>query len=316
MGRVLLVPFLAALLQAPVAERARSILPQDGAVEKVASGFQFTEGPVWNRNGTLLFTDIPNNRIVRYSPPTGAVGDHRNPSGRANGLALDAEGRLVACEGNSTDGGRRVSRTERDGRAATLADRYAGRRLNSPNDLALDAQGRIYFTDPRYGDRKGVEQDREAVYRIDRDGTITRVVDDVQRPNGIALSPDGKTLYLADNHSDPRGNRTLIAYDVAPDGGLKRRRVLHDFAPGRGVDGMKVDARGNVYATAGTGAKAGVYVFSPAGEQLAFIPTPEDPTNCAFGGADLATLYITAGKSLYRIRLEARGLALPPRPGR
>lgn len=286
---------------------ATKIVPDGATVEKVASGFRFTEGPVMDRESKILFSDIPNNRIMIYNPVDGMVAVFREPSGRANGLEFDAQGRLLACEGDSTDGGRRVSRTEKDGRVVTLADTYNGKRLNSPNDLHLDSRGRIYFTDPRYGDRKGVEQDKEAVYRIDPDGKLTRVLEDVQRPNGILVSADDKSLYLADNNNEEGANRTLNAYDIRSDGRVTNRRVLHDFAPGRGVDGMALDIEGNIYATAGSGEQAGVYVFSPQGKQLAFIRTSEDPSNCAFGGPDHKTLYITAGQSLYRIRLNVPG---------
>ena len=236
-----------------------------------------------DHNGNILFTDIPNNRIMVYNPASGRVGVFREPSGRANGLEFDAQGRLLACEGDSTDGGRRVSRTEKDGSVVALADSYNGKRLNSPNDLHLDSRG-----------------------------NITRVLDDVQRPNGILISADNKTLYLADNNNEEGGNKTLNAYDILSDGRVANKRILHDFAPGRGIDGMAIDAEGNIYATAGSGDQAGVYVFSPQGKQLTFIKTPEDPTNCAFGGPDRSTLYITAGQSLYRIRLNARGRLIYP----
>jgi len=299
-------------LVSPQGHEDTRLVPSGAVVEKVASGFRFTEGPVMDHNGNILFTDIPNNRIMVYNPASGRVGVFREPSGRANGLEFDAQGRLLACEGDSTDGGRRVSRTEKDGRVVALADSYNGKRLNSPNDLHLDSRGNIYFTDPRYGDRKGVEQDKEAVYRIDPSGKITRVLDDVQRPNGILISGDNKTLYLADNNNEEGGNKTLNAYDILSDGRVANKRILHDFAPGRGIDGMAIDAEGNIYATAGSGDQAGVYVFSPQGKQLTFIKTPEDPTNCAFGGPDRSTLYITAGQSLYRIRLNARGRLIYP----
>jgi len=288
------------------------IVPSGATVEKVASGFRFTEGPVMDRRGNILFTDIPNNRIIIFNPADGKAGVFREPSGRANGLEFDRQGRLYAAEGNSTDGGRRVSRTEKNGKVSTLADSYNGKKLNSPNDLCIDTRGRVYFTDPRYGDRKGIEQDKESVYRIDTGGKVTRIIDDVQRPNGILISPDAKTLYVADNNSDEGGNRTLNAYDVSPTGQVSNKRVLYDFAPGRGIDGMALDRDGNIYATAGAREKAGVYVITPQGKQLAFIKTPEDPANCTFGGADRKTLYITAGQSLYRIKLNATGYLLYP----
>jgi gluconolactonase len=262
--------------------------------------------------GNVLFTDIPNNRIMIYNPTDGKARVFREPSSRANGLEFDSQGRLIACEGNSTDGGRRVSRTERNGKVVTLADGYNGKKLNSPNDLHLDSRGSIYFTDPRYGDRKGVEQDKEAVYRIDTKGKLSRIIDDVQRPNGILISADDKTLYLADNNGEQGGNRTLNAYDLHSDGHVTNKRVLFDFAAGRGIDGMALDIEGNVYATAGTGEAAGVYILTPQGKQIGFIRTPEDPTNCAFAGTGRKELYITAGQSLYRVKLNAQGRLIYP----
>jgi gluconolactonase len=247
-----------------------------------------------------------------YNPTDGKARVFREPSSRANGLEFDSQGRLIACEGNSTDGGRRVSRTERNGKVVTLADGYNGKKLNSPNDLHLDSRGSIYFTDPRYGDRKGVEQDKEAVYRIDTKGKLSRIIDDVQRPNGILISADDKTLYLADNNGEQGGNRTLNAYDLHSDGHVTNKRVLFDFASGRGIDGMALDIEGNVYATAGTGEAAGVYILTPQGKQIGFIRTPEDPTNCAFAGTGRKELYITAGQSLYRVKLNAQGRLIYP----
>jgi sugar lactone lactonase YvrE len=312
-ARFSLLLLMAPLGVAPQQNDTR-IVPSGATVEKVASGFAFTEGPVMDAAGNVLFTDIPNNRIMKYNPADGSTSVFRQPSGRANGLEFDREGRLVACEGNSSDGGRRVSRTERDGSVVALASTYNGHRLNSPNDLHLDPKGRIYFTDPRYGDRNGVEQDKEAVYRIDADGKVTRVLEDVQRPNGILVSADGRTLFVADNHSDQGGNRTLVAYDIGAKGELTGKRVLADFAPGRGIDGMALDVEGNIYATAGARDRAGVYVITPQGKRLAFIPVPEDPTNCAFAGPDRKTLYVTAGTSVYRIKLGIAGyLIFPPK---
>ncbi len=183
-----------------------------------------------------------------------------------------------------------------------LAERFQGKKLNSPTDLAIDSQGRIYFTDPRYGQSDDLEQERMAVYRIEPGGSLTRVIDDVQVPNGILITPDDRTLYVADNSPAAGGNRTLVAYDVRPDGSVRRRRVLYDLGKERGIDGMKLDVKGNVYATAGEGEKTGVYVISPEGKLLAFLRTPETATNCTFGGADLRTLYITAGQSIYSVR--------------
>jgi gluconolactonase len=234
----------------------------------------------------------------------------------ANGMRFDARGRLVVCCGEG--GARAVLRYEPNGKKAVLADSYNGKRLTAPNDLCFDRQGRVYFTDPCYGARPKDGQEKYAVYRIEaKDGEpvpnkVTRVIDDVDTPNGIALSPDGKTLYVADNAARRTGPHTLVAYDVGSDGTCKRRAVLHDFKDHRGIDGMVVDTDGNIYATAESGERTGVYIFSPTGAQLGFIRTPETATNCAFGDRDLKTLYITAGSSVYKVRVKATGFVLYP----
>jgi gluconolactonase len=283
------------------------IVPEGAKLEKLWGDGEFTEGPAYGPDGCVYFSDI-GNRIMKYDPATGKTTEFRNPSGRANGLDFDPEGRLVAAEGANTGGNRRITRTEKDGKITVLAEKWNGKRLNSPNDLTIDTKGRIYFTDPRYvGDEKR-EIDTESVYRIDPDGTVTQIITDVQKPNGIILSPDMKTLYLAD--SNPKGNQHLLAFPLKEDGTVGEKKLLHDFGKDRGIDGMSVDAKGNIYGAAGQGKTGGVYVFSPEGKQLAFIPTPETPTNCVFGGKDRKALYVTAGKSLYRINLNIEGFAV------
>ena len=307
---------------------APDIVPTGSKVELVArtqaaQAAPFTEGPAY-RDGHIYFTDTSNSRILRVRvdrqaalPPPLEI--FREPTGRANGLEFDARGRLLACEGAGSGGRRRVSRTEENGVLTVLAEKYEGKRLNSPNDLAVDVKGRIYFTDPRYGNREGLELDKESVYRIDPSGTLVRVVADVERPNGIAVSPDQKTLYVVDNNPSQRGARKVYAYALRTDGSVGARRVMHNFGTGRGGDGMCLDSDGNAYVTAGlnggfsaeqdNSVKAGVYIFSPQGKSLGFIPVPEDSvTNCTFGGSDLKTLYITAGAGLWRIGLNARGI--------
>jgi gluconolactonase len=283
------------------------IVPEGAKLEKLWSQGSFTEGPAYGPGGGVYFSDI-GNRIMKFDPATGKTTEFRNPSGRANGLDFDSQGRLVACEGAGSGGNRRVSITEKNGKVRTLADRWQGKRLNSPNDLTIDAKGRIYFTDPRYGDQEGRELTKESVYRIDPDGTLTRIIADVQKPNGIILAPDMKTLYLAD--SNPGGNQHLLAFPLKADGNVGPKRLLHDFGKGRGIDGMCVDSHGNLYGAAGLGKKGGVYVFTPGGKQLAFIPVPEAPTNCVFAGKERRMLYVTAGKSLYRIKLRIKGFAI------
>lgn len=293
------------LTAAPLAA-GETFFPAGAKLEKLWSEGEFTEGPAYGPGG-LYFSDI-GNRIMRFDPRTGKTSVYRTPSGRANGLYFDAKGRLVACEGANTGGRRRVSVTKKDGTVSVLAAKWNGKRFNSPNDLVIDRAGRVYFTDPRYAGDEPRELDAESVYRVDPDGTITRLITDVQKPNGIILAPDMKTLYLADNNA--KGNRHLLAFALKEDGSVGPKKKLHDFGKDRGIDGMAIDIKGHLYATAGQGKTAGIYVFSPAGKKLAFLPTPETPSNCCFGDRDRKTLYVTAGRSLYRIRATNEGYAL------
>jgi gluconolactonase len=280
----------------------------------------------------VYFTDLINDRILRFvlrgkrASDGGRFEVFRSPAGRANGLAFDRQGRLLACEGAEEGGHRRVTRTEKDGTITVLADQYQGKRLNSPNDVDTDAQGRVYFTDPRYTDRSDMELDHESVYRVDPDGALVRIIDDVVRPNGLAVSADQKTLYVVDNdNTTPGGTRKIYAYELRPDGSTGARRVFHDFGTGRGGDGMTLDELGNVYIAAGLNTAAppaeddsvpaGVYVFSPQGEQLGVLRLPQDMiTNVGFGDTDLRTLYITCGGTLFFARLKVRGYVLWPSP--
>jgi len=308
----MLPSLLVAALLAPSAEPVPFAAP-GAKLEKLWAEGAFTEGPAEGPDGAIYFSDI-GDRIMRFDPTTGKTAEFRNPSGRANGLKFDAAGRLLACEGANTGGRRRVSVTAKDGTVTALADKYDGKRFNSPNDLTLDAKGRVYFSDPRYqGDEKR-EIDAESVYRIDPDGTVTLLLKDVRKPNGLVVSPDGKTLYVSDHNGEPGGGRKLVAYPLKADGSCGPRAELYDFGKGRGIDGMAVAADGTIVATAGTKAAAGVYFFDPAGKKLGFLPTPEDPNNCCFGGADRKTLYVTAGKSLYRIPLTLAGAPTAPKP--
>jgi gluconolactonase len=263
---------------------------------------------------------------MTMDPSSGAVTVFRADSGRTNGNTFDAAGRLISCEGaeQGPGGRRRVVRTDLGtGKVEVLTERYEGKRYNAPNDVCVDAKGRIWFTDPYYGeDRSGLEMGAEAVYRIDPDGRVVRVVSQpsVERPNGLAVTPDMKTLYLIDSHPRPGGNRKVWAFTLADDGtpDPASRRLVYDFGRGRGGDGMRLDARGNLWVAAGiaiprtSGETAdvppGVYVLSPAGELLGRIPIPEDViTNLAFGGPDRKTLYVVAGKSVFTLRVEVPG---------
>jgi len=302
-------------------------LAEAGAKLETAASLVFTEGPAADADGNVFFTEIRGNRILKYAPD-GRVTVFREPSRRANGLAFDPQGRLVACEGAGMgeDGGRRITRTDmKTGRVEVLAESYQGKKLNSPNDLDIDREGRIYFTDPRYGDQSGRELETEDVYRIETSGGLTRVLTrpDIEKPNGILVSPDGKNLFVADTFRTEAGAASsrvaaIKKFDILPDGRATNGRVHYSFGTGRGVDGMVMDVNGYIYGAAGvnTGPPenlAGIYIISPEGKLAGRIPIPEDAvTNCTFGGPGLRTLYVTAGKTLYRVRMQNAGhLAWP-----
>ncbi len=300
------------------------------AATTVAARVALLEGPAFGADGDLFFSDIFAGRIYRMTP-AGKLSVFRADSGRTNGNTFDSRGRLVSCEGSEQGPGgrRRIVRTDLEtGRIEVLTDRYQGKRYNSPNDVVADDKGRVWFTDPFYGDdRSSLELDAESVYRIDPDGTVTRVLSqpEVERPNGLALTPDGKTLYVVDSNATPGGNRKIWAFDVSEAGRPTNRRLVFDFGKGRGGDGLRLDNRGNLWVAAGiqfprhSGETAdvppGVYVLSPKGELLGRIPIPEDLcTNLAFGGPDRKTLHVTSGKSIYKIPTAVSGYALyPPR---
>jgi len=313
------------------ADLARIPLPAGlvtaGTKISVAALVCFLEGPAVDEKGNVFFSDIPSNRILKMSPE-GVVSDFRSDSGRTNGNAFDAQGRLISCEGFGLGSGgrRRIVRTEMvTGKITVLTERYQGKRYNSPNDVCVDDQGRIWFTDPRYGDRDGMEMDVEGVYRIDPDGRVTRVLSQpvVEKPNGIAIAPDGKILYVVDANDQTGGNRKIWGFDVSSKGELSNRRMLYDFRQGRGGDGIRVDMKGNLWVAAGirtprppgevTDVPQGIYVISPQGKLLGRIPIPEDyVTNLAFGGPQRKTLYVLAGASVYKIPVAVSGFAVYP----
>lgn len=263
-------------------------------VEKVSSGHQFTEGPVWTPQGKLLFSDIPANKIWEVGSESKVF---RDPSGNSNGLTFDLQGRLIACE----HGNRRVSRTEKDGSLTTIADHYDGKRLNSPNDAAVKSDGSIYFTDPPYGiSPEQQELDFQGVYRIKPDGKLDLLVRDFDRPNGLCFSPDEKLLYIADSSTNLRHIRV---FNVAKDGTLTGGKVFAKVSDKGVPDGMKVDVNGNLYV-AGPG---GVWIFDSTGKHIDTIRLPETPANLAWGGRDGKTLYMTAVTSVYKVRLEVGG---------
>ncbi len=288
---------------------------------EIATSVSMLEGPTVDAEGNVYFTDILMQRIMRFSKD-GTYSVFRENSNVANGMVIDPQGRLIVAEGSTsptarrlglrTGGIPRVTRTDlKTGKMEILADKYQGKPLSGPNDVTFDGTGRLYVTD----------SDGGAVYRIDAPQKIARILaaPDIQRPNGIQISPDDKTLYLVEANGAQGGARMIRAYDLLPDGSVRNMRVFYNFYPGRSADGISIDTRGNLYAAAGLHAtrgtsetldtKCGVYVISPQGKLLKFIPVPEDYiTNTAFGGPDMKTLYVTAGKTLYRMRNDIAGL--------
>lgn len=284
--------------------------------EQVAGPYEFTEGPVWDGDG-LLFTDIYSNRVMRFDPNADICAKYRNSTNAANGLKFGPDGRLYACEGDS----HRIARYGPDGTTTTVVDEYDGDRLNAPNDLAFDPNGQLWFTDPDYEGRRGLELGHESVYRVtsvgDDEWTIHRVTYDTTKPNGILVSEDGSVLYVAQSEYGVGNKRELRAYPIESDGSLGEYAVLHNFYPHRGIDGMCFDTHGNIVATAGwekSGPGPMLYVFAPNGRVLETHPFPgTQPTNCVFGGDDLRTLYVTAGDGcLYRARTDREGLLGAP----
>jgi len=284
------------------------------------------EGPAWHPELGLLTSG--DGHIMRRDRD-GQQSIYRRDAG-SNGLLFDRQGRLVICDPSR----RRVSRLETDGTLTVLAERYQGKRFNQPNDLTIDAHDRIYFSDPRYGDRGDMEivdpdgKKIEGVFRIDPDGKLTRVLGrEVDRPNGLVVTPDEKYLYVADNNNNTLGGaRKLWRFDLRPDGSVDAasRKLIHDWKTTRGPDGIKLDAQGRLFVAAGITKPnppfetadqptAGIYVFSPAGTLLEFIPIPRDETtNCAFGGDDLKTLFVTAGGTLWSVRVATPGRPVWP----
>lgn len=259
-----------------------------GPIETVGEGYQFTEGPVWLPSGRLAFSDIPADTIF-YADRSVL----RKPSGNSNGLTLDEEGRLTSCE----HGNRRVARTEPDGSITVLADNYQGKKLNSPNDATVRSDGTIFFTDPTYGlSGREAELDFNGVYAIRPDGTLTLLAKDFNRPNGLVLSVDEKTLYVADT-----AESHIRAFDVAEDGLLSNGRV-HCEVPS--PDGIRIDTEGRIWATS----RLGIVVVDPDGEQAGVIEFPQWPANCTFGGSDSKTLFVTARTGVYKVECAVSGV--------
>jgi gluconolactonase len=292
------------------------LVSRDSRVEKVAGGFTFTEGPLWRPSGVLWFSDVPGNVVRQWSPdgtvvellrPGGYDGDSLPPGGfiGPNGMTAGPGGSVMLCQ----HGNRRIVQIGPDMTVKTLVDSFEGRKLNAPNDLVYRSDGTLYFTDPPYGlplgdDDPMKELPFNGVFKISR-GKVELIIDDLTRPNGIAFSPDERTLYVS-NSDETR--RIWMRYDVAADGSVRNGSVLFDATAHEesGVpDGMKIDVRGNIWATA----PSAVYVFSPGGKHLGTIKPPEDPANCAWGD-DGGTLYVTAETGLYRIKTSVMGQKL------
>ncbi|ACP23669.1 gluconolactonase protein (plasmid) [Sinorhizobium fredii NGR234] len=287
----------------------KSFVMGNAPLKQIATGFDWVEGPVWFGDaGCLLFSDIPNNRILRWLPGVG-ISTFRSPSNYANGHTRDGEGRLVSCE----HGARRVTRTELDGSITVIADGYQGKRLNSPNDVVVTSDGSIWFTDPHYGimtDYEGFRAEQELpcqVYRVRPSGSIEAVLTDFNCPNGLAFSPDESRLYVADTgrmfSSDPQHIR---AFDVGTDGALSGGEVFHTIVPGA-ADGIRVDSDGNLWSSAGDG----VHCIAPDGHLMGKILVPERVSNICFGGRAKHQLFITATTSVYTITLNRKGVQHP-----
>ena len=302
-------------------------------VEQIATGFRWTEGPVYfPKGGYLLFSDIPNNRIMKFEEATGKTSVFRNNANYANGNARDGQGRLITCEHSVT---RRVTRTETNGKITTLADRYEGKRLNAPNDVVVKSDGTIWFTDPMFGIngewegfRAKSEQATTNVYRIDTSGKLTAVITDIFNPNGLAFSPDEKKLYVVEWKGTP--NRSIWCFDVSDDGSVSNKTKLIDAADFGALDGFKVDRDGNLWCGWGSngalqsepseveGRKVfqlkgksedldGVMIFNPQGKAIGFIKLPERCANLTFGGPKNNRLYMASSHSIYALYVEAHG---------
>jgi gluconolactonase len=259
-----------------------------GEVETVAEGFEFTEGPVWFPPEGLIFSDINADTIYRADKSA-----FRKPSGKSNGLTTDAQGRLIACE----HWNRRVTRTDADGRVVVIADSFRGKKLNSPNDVIVRSDGTVFFTDPPYGlEGRGSDLGFSGVYAVSPASEITLLLDDFVKPNGLALSPDERTLYIADT-----AEFHVRTFDLAADGSVSNGRVYFEV---KHPDGIKVDVEGNVWCAAGDG----IRVYDTLGNLAATVAFPQMPANCAFGDPDMKTLYVTARTAVYKVRSTVSGI--------
>jgi gluconolactonase len=293
----------------------RDLRLYSASVEQLATGLRWAEGPVWFGDGRyLLFSDIPNNRILRWDETSGATSVFRQPANNANGHTRDRQGRLVSCEHLS----RRITRTEYDGSVTVLADRFDGKRLNSPNDIVCAKDGGIWFTDPTFGIDSDWEGDRaaselpHAVYRLPADGKpLQRVLDDLKAPNGLAFSPDEAELYVVESRAEP--NRRLWAYRVGVSGALANKRLVIDAADGGALDGIAIDAQGHIWCGYGSNGRVpsvgldGVRVYEASGQAIGHIHLPERCANLCFGGAKNNRLFMASSHSLYALYVNVQG---------
>ena len=342
---------IAGLLQVALAvptTAADPILPPGAKLEKLFDGITLTEGVAVAPDGMVYFSDITFSHqsrtetgaihaghIWKFDPRTKKTTIFRSPSGMSNGIKFDSRGDMIICEG-ADFGGQRVIRTDmKTGMSYIIAGLFEGRPFNAPNDVTIDLKGRMYFSDPRYLGHEALEQPLMGVYRIDPDGSIERIITDAGKPNGVCVSPDQKTLYVVSNdngataferlgkNDDPddpvtpavplkKGHMALMAYDLDADGKAKFRKILVDYAPEDGPDGLIVDSQGNLYVAVRAANRPGIVVYSPDGKELAYIKTAELPTNVGFArGKDAGLLYVTSGKSLFRIQTNMKGYHLP-----
>ncbi len=290
--------------------------PADAKLEQLWNEGEFTEGAALGPDGSIYFSDIADvkvGKIYKFDPQTGMTTVHCPDSQKSNGLVFDAKGRLLAACGANA-GARAICEITPDGKVIPLVEKFEGKRLNAPNDIDFHPRGWVYVTDPFYVGKEPLELDHMSVYLWKpEDNSVTRVTTDITKPNGVAVSPDGKTLYVAEtNNGKPllaksefaAWRMTLNAFPIQEDGTLGERRIIIDFGKNAGIDGMCTDKSGRIFAAIRNEKRFGIAVFDPAsGQELAFIATPDLPTNCCFGGGDdRKTLYVTAGKGFYRIK--------------